>query len=99
MTHDALTGSDWEATIGRLGGRLELEREARETARPRKVKCGVDQLRLTLAYCLGLVGLRLTAAIAPVLDLATLTAAAPRLARNLCEPRRQRSYQAIALLS
>ena len=65
MAHGDLTGSDWTATVDRLGGAQALEAEARETGafeRARKVLCGVDLLRLTLAYCLGLVGLRLTAA-------------------------------------
>lgn len=53
-----------------------LEREARATGaflRPREVKCGVDLLRLVLAYCLGLMGLRLTAAWAEGIGLASLS--------------------------
>jgi len=53
-----------------------LEREARATGaflRPREVKCGVDLLRLALAYCLGSMGLRLTAAWAEGIGLASLS--------------------------
>ena len=65
MTQAELTGSDWGDTLARLGGVQTLEQEARSTRaflRPREVKCGVDLLRLILAYCLGSMGLRLTAA-------------------------------------
>ena len=53
-----------------------LEKEARETGafeRARKVKCAVDQLRLVLAYCWGWRGLRLTAAWAEVIGIASLS--------------------------
>ena len=53
-----------------------MEEEARETSafeRPRKVTCAVDQLRLTLAYCLGLAGLRLTVAWAAGIGLADIS--------------------------
>ena len=76
MTHVELTGSDWGGTVERLGGAAVLEREARATGaflRPREVKCGVDLLRLVLAYCLGLMGLRLTAAWAEGIGLASLS--------------------------
>jgi hypothetical protein len=76
MAHEALAGSDWDATVARLGGAATLEAEARSTGafqRPREVKCGTDLLRLTLAYCLGLVGLRLTAAWADGIGLARLS--------------------------
>ena len=76
MAQAELTGPDWDATVARLGGAARLEAEAREAGafeRPRKVKCGVDLLRLTLAYCLGLVGLRLTAAWAAGIGLADLS--------------------------
>ena len=64
------------ATVDWLGGAQALEEEARATGafeRPRKVTCAVDQLRLTLAYCLGLVGLRLTAAWAAGIGLADIS--------------------------
>lgn len=76
MTHTELTGSDWGGTVEHLGGTGLLEREARATGafrRPREVKCGVDLLRLILAYCLGVMGLRLTAAWAETIGLASLS--------------------------
>jgi len=76
MAHENLTASEWNATVERMGGADVLEREARETRafqRPREVKSGVDLLRLVLAYCLGLTGLRLTAAWAEGIGLASLS--------------------------
>lgn len=76
MAHENLTTSQWDRTVERLGGAALLEREARETLafqRPREVKSGVDLLRLVLAYCLGLTGLRLTAAWAEGIGLASLS--------------------------
>ena len=76
MAHIALATSDWDGTVDRLGGASALEQEARATgafARPREVKCGVDLLRLVLAYCLGVMGLRLTAAWAEGIGLASLS--------------------------
>jgi IS4 transposase len=76
MTHAGLTGSDWTGTVDRLGGADVLEQEARATGaflRPREVKSGVDLLRLILAYCLGERGLRLTAAWAETIGLASLS--------------------------
>ena len=76
MAHTELTGPDWSATLERMGGAAALEAEGRETKafeRPRKVTCAVDQLRLTLTYCLGLAGLRLTAAWAAGIGLADIS--------------------------
>jgi hypothetical protein len=76
MAHSELTTSDWDRTVERLGGADALEVEARETGafqRPREVKCAVDQLQLVFAYCLGLMGLRLTAAWAEGVGLASLS--------------------------
>jgi Transposase DDE domain len=76
MAQAALTGSDWGDTVERLGGVDVLEQEARASGafrRAREVKCGVDLLRLILAYCLGAVGLRLTAAWAESMGLASLS--------------------------
>ena len=76
MAHENLTTSEWDRTVERLGGASLLEQEARETRafqRPREVKSGVDLLRLVLAYCLGLTGLRLTAAWAEGIGLASLS--------------------------
>jgi hypothetical protein len=79
MAHSKLATSDWDGTVDRLGGVDALEAEARATGafvRPREVKCGVDLLRLVLAYCLGHVGLRLTAAWSEAIGLASLSAPA-----------------------
>jgi hypothetical protein len=76
MTQETLLDRDWLATVARFGGAEHLETEARETGafrRARAVKCGVDLLRLTLAYCLGTMGLRLTAAWAEAIGLASLS--------------------------
>lgn len=76
MTHAELTGSDWIGTVDCLGGAEVLEQEARATGafrRAREVKSGVDLLRLILAYCLGERGLRLTAAWAEAVGLASLS--------------------------
>jgi hypothetical protein len=76
MTHAELAGSDWIDTVDTLGGVELLEQEARATGafrRAREVKSGVDLLRLILAYCLGERGLRLTAAWAEAVGLASLS--------------------------
>ncbi len=76
MSHAELAGSDWIGTVGTLGGAEMLEQEARATGafrRAREVKSGVDLLRLILAYCLGERGLRLTAAWAEAVGLASLS--------------------------
>lgn len=76
MAQIDLTGTHWDSTVERLGGAVALEREARATrafVKPREVKCAVDLLRLTLAYCLGDMGLRLTAAWAQGIGLANLS--------------------------
>jgi hypothetical protein len=76
MTHQSLPEADWQRTVERLGGEALLENEAREFGafeRARKVRCGLDHLRLVLAYCWGTNGLRLTAAWAEAMGLASLT--------------------------
>lgn len=76
MTHESLANPGWVATVERLGGADLLEREAREHkafARVRAVASAVDLLRLAFAYCLGHVGLRLTAAWAEAMGLASLS--------------------------
>jgi len=76
MNHESLANTDWLRTVERLGGAELLEREARETGafgRARKVRSAVDQLRLVLAYCWGWRGLRLTAAWAEAIGLASLS--------------------------
>jgi len=76
MAHESLINSGWQTVLERLGGPNRLEQEAREVRafrRARGVKCAVDLLRLTLAYCLGTMGLRLTAAWAEAAGLASLS--------------------------
>jgi hypothetical protein len=76
MTRESLFNSDWHATLARLGGVDLLEKEARECGafrRVREIKCAVDLLRLVLAYCLGMKGLRLTAGWAEATGLASLS--------------------------
>jgi hypothetical protein len=76
MNHQSIPDSDWQRTVERLGGEALLEKEAREFGafeRARKVLCGLDHLRLVLAYCWGTCGLRLTAAWAEAMGLASLS--------------------------
>jgi hypothetical protein len=76
MTHQSVPEADWQRTVERLGGEALLEHEAREFGafeRARKVRCALDHLRLVLAYCWGTNGLRLTAAWAEAMGLASLT--------------------------
>ena len=76
MTHESLANPGWVAAVERLGGADLLEREAREHKafeRARAVTSAVDLLRLAFAYCLGQVGLRLTAAWAEAVGLASLS--------------------------
>jgi Transposase DDE domain len=76
MTNESLSKAEWLRTVDRLGGADLLEREAREFGafkRARKVECAVDQLRLVLSYCWGTRGLRLTAAWAEAMGLASLS--------------------------
>jgi hypothetical protein len=76
MNRESLSNTDWLGTVERLGGAEFLENEAREAGafeRVRKIKCAVDQLRLVLAYCWGWRGLRLTAAWAEAIGLASLS--------------------------
>ena len=76
MASETLTTDAWPATVERLGGRECLEREGRETGafrRAREIECAVDCLRLVLGYCLGALGLRLTAARAEALGIASIS--------------------------
>jgi hypothetical protein len=76
MTRESLSNPEWLRTVDRLGGAELLEKEAREIGafeKARKIKCAVDHLRLVLAYCWGTRGLRLTAAWAEVIGLASLS--------------------------
>ena len=81
MNRESLSNAEWLRTVDRLGGSKLLEKEAREFGafqRAREVKCAVDQLRLVLAYCWGAWGLRLTAAWAEAMGLASLSNVALR---------------------
>src|SRR5262245_60572526 len=81
MNRESLSNADWLRTVDRLGGAELLEEEAREFGafqKAREVKCAVDQLRLVLAYCWGAWGLRLTAAWAEAMGLASLSNVALR---------------------
>src|SRR5262249_61959908 len=76
MTHESLANPGWVAAVERLGGADLLEREAREHKafeRAGAVTGAVDLLRVGFAYCLGQVGLRLTAAWAEAVGLASLS--------------------------
>lgn len=76
MMDESLSNAEWLRTVDRLGGADLLEREAREFGafkRARKIECAVDQLRLVLSYCWGTRGLRLTAAWAEAMGLASLS--------------------------
>src|SRR5215217_9112658 len=77
MIHaSSLVTDDWDAIVARLGGAEALETGARLTGaflRPRKIRSAVDLLRFTLAYCLGEMGLRLTAAWGAALGLADVS--------------------------
>ena len=76
MAHAKLIDADWSGTVELLGGARLLEAEARETKafeRPREIKCAVDVLRFVFACCLGKWGLRLTAAWADGIGLASIS--------------------------
>jgi hypothetical protein len=76
MTHESLTNEDWDWTIEKLGGAsliAETAQECKAFLRPREVRSAVDLLRLTLAYCLGHMGLRSTAAWAEATGVASLS--------------------------
>jgi hypothetical protein len=76
MAHESLTNEDWNWTIAKLGGASQVSAIARESTafvRAREVRSAVDLLRLTLAYCLGHVGLRATAAWAEAMGVASLS--------------------------
>lgn len=76
MRHESLINEDWEWTVERLGGEAALSASARESrafVRARAVHSAIDLLRLTLAYCLGHVGLRATAAWASAMGVAALS--------------------------
>jgi IS4 transposase len=76
MTHESLTNEDWCWAVERLGGATQISTIARETqafVRARGIRNPIDLLRLTLAYCLGHVGLRGTAAWAEAMGVASVS--------------------------
>lgn len=76
MTHESLTSNDWDWTVERLGGAsliTTLARETRAFVRARGIASAIDLLRLILAYSLGHVGLRGTAAWAEAMGLASVS--------------------------
>src|SRR5260370_23309068 len=79
MTHESLLNRDWEYLVKRLGGAAFLERSARETGaflQARVIKSAVELVRMSLAYCLGDHGFRLTAAWATAMGLVNISAPA-----------------------
>lgn len=76
MTHESLVDDGWSETLELLGGEGLITQSARETKafqRPREVRTASDLLRLTLAYCLGKVGLRSIAAWAAASGIADMS--------------------------
>lgn len=76
MTHDSLLNRDWLSIVDRLGGSAALEAGARDTKaflRARVIAGAADLLRLILAYCLGEMGLRSTAAWASAIGLVDIS--------------------------
>jgi hypothetical protein len=76
MTHESLDDEGWAETIKLLGGEQLIAQSARDTKaflRPRGIRSAADLLRLTLAYCLGKVGLRAIVAWAVACDIADIS--------------------------
>lgn len=76
MTHESLVNRDWKHIVARLGGATSLEVSARETKaflRARAIASAVDLLRMILAYCLGVRGLRSTTAWASAVGLVDIS--------------------------
>lgn len=76
MSHESLTNEDWNWTVEQLGGAgriWDIARETKAFVRAREVRTAVDLLRLTLAYCLGHVGLRATVAWAEAMGVASFS--------------------------
>jgi hypothetical protein len=76
MTRESLVDEGWQETVELLGGEQFITQSALDTkafVRPRGVKSATDLLRLTLAYCLGHVGMRATAAWAAISGIADIS--------------------------
>ena len=76
MVDPSVLSRDWQSIVDRLGGPEVLGASARETkafVRPRVITSAVDLLRMILAYCLGDMGLRSTAAWATSVGLADVS--------------------------
>lgn len=76
MTHESLIDYGWYETVEQLGGErliAELALETKAFVRPRGVRSATDLLRLTLAYCLGRVGMRATTAWAAASGIADIS--------------------------
>lgn len=76
MIHESILARDWTSIVKRLGGAKQLDisaRESRAFLRPRQIKSAVDLLRLVLAYCLGVRGLRATTAWATAVGLVDIS--------------------------
>ena len=76
MTHESLIDDGWNETVELLGGEQLIAQTARCTkafVRPREIRTATDLLRLTLAYCLGRVGMRAAVAWAAVSGIADIS--------------------------
>jgi len=76
MNRESLTSEDWVWTVDRLGGEQRITSLALHSGafkRAREIGSAIDLLRITLAYCLGHMGLRTTAAWAEAVGLASLS--------------------------
>jgi hypothetical protein len=76
MTHESLVEDGWLDTIELLGGEQLIARSAGDTrafVRPRGIRSASDLLRLTLAYCLGKVGMRAVVAWAAASGIADIS--------------------------
>jgi hypothetical protein len=76
MNRESVTDEDWVWTVDRLGGEERVTSLALHCGafkRAREIGSAIDLLRITLAYCLGHMGLRTTAAWAEAVGLASLS--------------------------
>jgi hypothetical protein len=76
MIEESILTRDWASMVQRLGGAAQLDSSARASKaflRAREIKSAVDLLRLVLAYCLGVGGLRATAAWATAVELVDIS--------------------------